>query len=115
MSQHGSTQCVSAGTMKYKTQSYLERLRFLLSSQNNSIFNTENHITVPSKSPPDNMQIIKPFALIAIMAGLGLAATVPPAVFRRADLQNADDGGFGASPNLPTIPERGFSVPEEKN
>lgn len=43
------------------------------------------------------MQILKPFTLIAIMAGLGLAATVPPVVFRRADLQNAADGDFGAS------------------
>jgi hypothetical protein len=78
------------------------------------------------------MRLLKPFAMIAIMASLGLAATVPPDVFQRADLQMltmavsepvSTDTSKGTkkvrliwrvAPNLPTIPERSFSIPEEK-
>ncbi|KAI1842708.1 hypothetical protein JX266_011170 [Neoarthrinium moseri] len=42
------------------------------------------------------MQLFRSIALIAIMAGVGLGATVPPPVIKRADLQSPDDGGFGA-------------------
>ncbi|KAI1879732.1 hypothetical protein JX265_002686 [Neoarthrinium moseri] len=45
------------------------------------------------------MQLFRSLGLIAIMAGVGLGATVPPPVIKRADLQSPDDGGFGACLN----------------
>ena len=69
------------------------------SVQNNYILSKKkkkNHRTKPTKIPLNNMQFFKSLALVAIMAGLGLAASVPPPVLRRADLQNAEDGDFSA-------------------
>lgn len=37
------------------------------------------------------MQLLKAFSLIVVMAGVGLAASMPPAILKRDDLQNRGD------------------------